>query len=277
MFHHAFVGDTTQIILYWFDKWYNEDILNLLKDADNKEYFWNTLRIRPVAIQFNDKNEDHLAFTRVFNHFIKQMYASNSKKRKCFDKDTKLDIEVITAMAVIRCNNYGLPFKDRSFFHVQRIAGHITPSIITSAAVSSALNCLQLYAVAAEMNNPSFKVNMMKYNCDISLMGFSASHLSAYSIDKDKYISISIDGEMTVEALKIRIMAETGGGFDMGICSINIITPEKLIRATNSTDKLSTILHGLLPGTFRMMATHNMNPPTCCVMIRCEILCTAVQ
>lgn len=59
-----------------------------------------------------------------------------------------MHIEFVAAVARLYCECFSLPFENQDLNHVKHIAGHMIPSIITSTAVASGLNCLQLYSVA---------------------------------------------------------------------------------------------------------------------------------
>jgi len=83
-----------------------------------------------------------------------------------FDKDNPIHIEVITAMATIKCENFNIEFVNKDFFRIQRIAGHITPSLIVTSAISASLMCLNLYSIALEKNG--IKTTYKNYNGDLS-------------------------------------------------------------------------------------------------------------
>jgi len=119
----------------------------------------------PHPISFNQDLESHQQFKIAIQHLFEDIKKKDTKDCK-FDKDNPIHIEVITAMATIKCENFNIEFVNKDFFRIQRIAGHITPSLIVTSAISASLMCLNLYSIALEKNG--IKTTYKNYNGDLS-------------------------------------------------------------------------------------------------------------
>jgi hypothetical protein len=155
---------------------YNEG-MRYLADATDEE---SILVRKPTPI----KVDDHTV-----HHIWDECKKSGSVAPFNYDKDNLCHINIIIAIADIRCKCFGIPFVDRSVNRIQTISGHITPSLVTTSVCASSTMLMQLDNIAA---------GSRLYNGSGNIKG---CNILTTSINNNGYEvpTITVDGKISAE------------------------------------------------------------------------------
>eukprot|EP01123_Difflugia_compressa_P008656 TRINITY_DN2638_c0_g2_i1.p1 TRINITY_DN2638_c0_g2~~TRINITY_DN2638_c0_g2_i1.p1 ORF type:complete len:389 (-),score=72.22 TRINITY_DN2638_c0_g2_i1:33-1088(-) len=253
-------GNLDKLTKIWFNWWYNESIIEILRQNPANTNHWNTLRRCPVPIEYDaDKHQSFkVAMSKLYHECIV------STATPSFDKDIPAHILMIKEMAIIRCQNFGLSFNDKSFNRVQHIAGHITPSIITTTACASALICFQLYVVAAQQIDTNTTATFMTYSANLAKHSYMRKFLEkggkTYGV-----VEVNVPVTATMKQLKEIISKTDPVFFKKGLVkSIQIVTDKGLVWPEDNEQLSGSIKTGV----YRLRAK-NTNDDV--MMIRCIV------
>lgn len=202
--------DIIHIAIREFEKIFNDSVNEILKDKDDK--YWVN-KMKPIPIEFNKDNNDHLEFILLF---VRLYYEAINEKTEIelddikylsdyhtdvkeddlvishvnpieFEKDYDLHIDFVRSLSNLRALNYGMKSHDN--FDVKKIAGKIIPAISTTTSLVSGLSAIEVIRVVSEeyfFKEQNFRDGSFNMNIDTYGIGL-VSETNYHIINGDKF------------------------------------------------------------------------------------------
>jgi len=191
-----------------------------------------------------------------------------------FDKENELHLRIVTLLADVKSDCFKISTKNFDKWRVQRIAGHSIPSIISSTAIAAALNCLNLYAIAARKCGAT-NTRLVNYMGSLSNFGFQRDF--GLATEGEEVVEVIVPaGDITLKEIRKHItlsfsswFTEEMRDFDMHKIKIQFLREHVECNLFNSSRDERTFSNSPLYGTWwdemdgkeHLFLFHTESPP----------------
>lgn len=192
-----------------------QDKLALLRSLFNAEFYDHLEGIaksmtgtemgcnRPTPTRFDRENPTHQDLGEAFMEMVTSLTRSGTLQPVEFDKENELHLRIVTLLADVKSDCFKISTKNFDKWRVQRIAGHSIPSIISSTAIAAALNCLNLYAIAARKCGAT-NTRLVNYMGSLSNFGFQRDF--GLATEGEEVVEVIVPaGEITLKEIRKHI------------------------------------------------------------------------